>query len=208
MRPLTFLVLLLIPGLAPAQPFSAGIKAGAPLTNLLQVVQTPDTTAMTNRYAFGPEVEVRLPHRISVEFDALYRHFAYTNVEAFAASTITTTGSSGNWEFPLVAKYRFPARIARPYLAAGAAWDVLQGQKYAATATPCSQVCENTNYPPTTASRTTAGVVVGAGIEFHAAFLRLAPEIRFTRWARQYFSLDGDLHSGQNQVEFLAGFTF
>ena len=54
-----------------AQPFSAGIKAGLSLTNSLDVVQTVDTTTITNRYLLGPEVEVRLPHGLSIEFDAL-----------------------------------------------------------------------------------------------------------------------------------------
>ncbi|MGB9457476.1 MAG: outer membrane beta-barrel protein [Bryobacteraceae bacterium] len=206
MRP--FLALLLIGGAAPAQPFSAGIKAGLPQTNLLDVVQTPDTTAMTNRYVFGPEVEVRLPHGLSIEFDALYRHFSYINYEAFAASTITTIGSAGNWEFPLVAKYRFSGKIVRPYVELGVAWDVLSGLKNTSSETPCSQVCENTNYPPTTESQRTVGVVVGGGIDIHAAFMHVAPGIRYTRWAQQYFNLDDDLHSSQNQVEFLVGFTF
>jgi len=206
MRPL--LLLLLVAGAAPAQPFSAGIKAGLPLTNLLDNLQPVDTTAVTNRYLFGPEVEVRLPHGLSVEFDALYRRFSYTHFDAFAASTITTIGSSGDWELPLVAKYRFPARIVRPYVEAGVAWDLLSGVKNTSSATACSQVCENTNYPPTVDSRRTAGVVVGAGLDIHAAVIHIAPEVRFTRWAQQYFSLDGDLSSGQNQVEFLVGFTF
>jgi outer membrane protein W len=206
MRPL--LLLLLVGGAAPAQPFSAGVKAGLPLTNLLDNLQPVDTTAVTNRYLFGPEVEVRLPHGLSVEFDALYRRFSYTHFDAFAASTITTIGSSGDWELPLVAKYRFPARIVRPYVEAGVAWDLLSGVKNTSSATACSQVCENTNYPPTVDSRRTAGVVVGAGLDIRAAVIHIAPEVRFTHWAQQYFSLDGDLSSGQNQVEFLVGFTF
>ena len=54
-------LLLLIGGAALAQPFSAGIKAGLPLTDFLNVAQG-DSTTTTNRYLFGPEVEVRLPH--------------------------------------------------------------------------------------------------------------------------------------------------
>ena len=57
-------------------------------------------------------------------------------------------------------------------------------------------------------TKSTAGVVVGGGIDIHAFVIHVTPEIRFTRWAQQYFSLDDDLHSGQNQVEFLAGVTF
>ncbi len=195
-------------GIAAAQPFSAGIKAGLPLTSLLDNVQTANTTTVTSRYVFGPEVEVWLPHGLSIEFDALYRHFRYTNDEAFASSTISTNGSSGDWELPLVAKYRFPARILRPYAEAGVAWDLLAGLKNGSSATPCSQVCENTDYPPTTDSRKTAGIVLGGGVDIHAALIHIAPEVRFTRWAQQYFSLDGDLRSSQNQVEFLVGVTF
>ena len=208
MRPLILFSLVLIGGAARSQPFSAGIKAGVPLTNLLDNLQPVDTTAVTNRYLFGPEVEVRLPHGLSVEFDALYRRFSYTHFDAFASSTITTIGSSGNWELPLVAKYRFTGKIVRPYVEAGMAWDLLSAVKNTSSATPCSQVCENTNYPPTVESRRTAGVVVGVGVDIHAAVIHIGPEVRFTRWAQQYFSLDGDLSSGKNQVEFLVGFTF
>ncbi len=194
-------------GAALAQPFSAGIKAGLPLTDFFGTVQG-DSTTVTNRYLIGPEVEVGLPHGLSVEFDALYRHFNYTNYEAFAGSAITTIGSSGNWEFPLVAKYRFRAKIVRPYVEAGVAWDALSGLKNTSSATPCSVVCENTNYPPTTNSRRTAGVVVGGGLDIHAFVIHVAPEVRYTRWAQQYFNLSGVLSSGQNQVELLVGFTF
>jgi len=205
MKPLLFL--LLLGGAALAQPVSFGLKAGVPWTDSLNTVQG-DTAAATGRYLFGPEVEVQLPLGLSVECNALYRHFSYTNVEAFAGNTITTIGSSGNWEFPMVAKYRFSAKVVRPYLEAGVAWDALSGLQNTSSATPCSIVCENTNYPPTPSSQTTAGVVLGGGVDIHAFVIHVAPEFRFTRWAKQYFNLSGDLHSGHNQVEFLVGFTF
>jgi len=200
-------ILLLTSGAALAQPVSFGLKAGLPLTDLVSTVQG-DTTAATRRYLVGPEVEVRLPLGLSVEFDALYRHFNYANYEALAGTTLTTVGSSGNWEFPLVAKYRFTGKLVRPYVEAGAAWDVPSGSKNASTATPCSiGVCEGANYPPTPSSQRTAGVVLGGGVDLHWKVLHIAPEIRFTRWSQQYFDLSGYLHSGRNQVEFLVGFT-
>lgn len=205
MKPVLLLLLMGVTALA--QPVSFGIKAGLPLTDSLNTVQG-DTTAANGRYLFGPEVEVRLPLGLSVEFDALYRHFSYANYEAFAANSITTVGSSGNWEFPLVAKYRFRARVVRPYVEAGVAWDALSGLKNTSSATPCSVVCENTDYPPTPYSQRVAGVVIGGGGDIHVLKLfHVAPEIRYTRWAQQYFDLSGCLHSGQNQVEFLVGFT-
>ena len=190
-----------------AQPVSVGLKAGLPLTDSVSPV-VGDTTAAAGRYLVGPELEARLPHGLSVEFDALYRHFSYANYEALTGTTLTTIGSSGNWEFPLVAKYRLRGKLVRPYVEAGAAWDVLSGLKNTSTATPCSiGVCQGANYPPTPFSQRTVGVVVGGGVDLHWKALHIAPEFRFTRWAQQYFNLSGYLQSGQNQVEFLVGFT-
>jgi len=208
MKPL--LLLLLISGAALAQPFSAGLKAGLPLMDFLTDVQNGSTTA-TSRYLFGPEVEVRLPLGLSVEFDALYRHFSYTNILGSAGNAVTSTGSSGNWEFPLVVKYKFPSKIVRPYLEAGAAWDTLAGLKNTVTENLCGSpnpVCNVLAAPPTASSKGTMGVVLGAGIDIHAAVIHIAPEVRFTRWAQQYFNLSGVLNSGKNQAEVLVGVTF
>jgi hypothetical protein len=207
MKPL--FLLLLVGGAALAQPFSAGLKAGLPLTDFLSEVQGTSTTA-TNRYLFGPEVEVRLPLGLSVEFDALYRHFSYTNVLGSAADAVTSIGSSGNWEFPLVVKYKFPSKIVRPYLEAGVAWDTLAGLKNTVTTAVCSTgVCNNVVVaPPAATSKGTMGVVIGGGVDIHAVVIHVAPEIRFTRWAQQYFNLSGVLNSSENQAEVLVGFTF
>ena len=42
-----------------------------------------------------------------------------------ATSNSSTTGSA--WEFPIMAKYRFHAPVARPYVGAGIAFDTLSG---------------------------------------------------------------------------------
>ncbi|MGA2273447.1 MAG: outer membrane beta-barrel protein [Bryobacteraceae bacterium] len=202
-------LLLPIAGAALAQPFSAGLKAGLPLTDFLNTVQGTSTTA-TDRYLVGPEVEVRLPHGLSVEFDVLYRHFSYTNILNPSGNETVSTGSSGNWEFPLVAKYKFPSKIVRPYVEAGVAWDTLLGLKNTANNVACSlNVCNNVLIaPPTATSKGTMGVVIGGGLDVHAIVVHVAPEIRFTRWAQEYFNLSGVLNSSKNQAEVLVGFTF
>jgi hypothetical protein len=207
MKPL--LVLLLIGGAAVAQPFSAGIKAGLPLTDFLSEAEG-DSTTTTNRYVLGPEVELRLPLGLSVEFDVLYRHFSYTGISG-AGNAITSIGSAGNWEFPLVAKYKFAGKIVRPYVEAGVAWDALSGLKNAVSEAVCggaNGTCNVLLAPPAVSNQTTAGVVLGGGVDIHAVFIHVAPEIRFTRWADQYFNLSGVLNSSRNQAEFLVGFTF
>ncbi|MGB9457475.1 MAG: outer membrane beta-barrel protein [Bryobacteraceae bacterium] len=207
----SLLLLLLAGGVALAQPFSAGLKAGLPLTDFLSELQGTSTTN-TNHYLVGPEVELRLPFGLGVEFDALYRHFSYTNVLGSAGNAVTSIGSAGNWEFPLVVKYRFPSKIVRPYVEAGVAWDTLSGLKNAVSEAVCGgpsgPVCNVLIAPPTATSKTTMGVVLGGGIDIHAIVIHVSPELRFTRWAQQYFNLSGVLNSGKNQAEFLVGFTF
>jgi hypothetical protein len=62
--------------------------------------------------------------------------------------------------------------------------------------------------PPAATSQPRLGVVLGGGLDIHAFVIHVTPELRFTRWAQQYFNLSGVLNSGQNQAEFLVGFTF
>ncbi|MGO9231427.1 MAG: outer membrane beta-barrel protein [Bryobacteraceae bacterium] len=206
----SFFLLLLVGATALAQPFSAGIKAGLPLNDFLSEAQG-DSTTKTDHYLIGPEVELRLPLGVSVEFDALYRHFSYVGISG-PGNAVTSTGSSGNWEFPLVAKYKFPSKIVRPYVEAGVAWDTLMGLKNTVTEAICGgtsgPVCNVVAAPPAATSQTTMGVVLGGGVDIHVLVLHVAPEIRFTRWAKEYFDLSGVLNSSKNQAEVLVGFTF
>src|SRR4051794_39492614 len=96
-----------------AQPFSAGIKAGVPLTDFLHATQNGLSTfdVSTQRYIVGGQAELRLPMGLGVEFDALYRHLQLSGISGLFAGV---NGSGGNWEFPLLLKYRFHAPIARP----------------------------------------------------------------------------------------------
>jgi len=207
MKPL--LLLLLIGGSALAQTFSAGIKGGLPLTDFLSEAQGNSTTK-TNHYLVGPEVELRLPLGFSIEFDALYRHFSYTGISG-VENLITSTGSSGNWEFPLVAKYRLSGKTVRPYVEGGVAWDTLAGLKNTVSEAVCptsESVCNVLISPPAANSKTTMGAVLGGGIDINLKLIHVAPEIRFTRWASDYFNLTGVLNSNKNQAEVLVGVTF
>ena len=187
------LLLLCACSVALAQPIGAGVKVGLPLTDFLNTVNG-QTSSTTNRYLVGPMIELRLPAGLGVEFNALYRHFDYTNVVGSTVNAVTSTGSSGAWEFPLVAKYKFHSHIVRPYVEAGVAWDTLSGVTNAVGIT--SQ------------KNTVMGAVLGGGIDIHPIFIHISPEIRYTRWTSQHFNVSGILHSNQDQVEFLVGITF
>jgi hypothetical protein len=206
MRPVLLLLLGSISVFA--QPFSAGIKGGVPLTDFLNAAEsgTFNYKAPTQRYIIGGVAELRLPLGLGVEFDALYRRLSYTGsgnlVDVFTTSN--TTGS--NWEFPLLLKYRFHFPVVRPYLDAGVAWDTLAGLKQTISE---GRLGASSSTPSELQKNTTMGFVVGGGVDIHAVFLHISPEIRFTRWnSAQISDALGLLHSNLNQAEFLVGFTF
>jgi Outer membrane protein beta-barrel domain len=218
--------------LALAQPFTFGVKGGVPLTDFLSATSSGNLGyfTTTNRYIVGPEAELHLPFGFGVEFDALYRHFQYSGVSNAVDVLINSSTTSGAWEFPLLAKYRFPSKVVRPYVAGGVVWDTLSGlgQTITQTVIPTNIIStSSTSSPAELRHNTVSGFVAGVGIEIHLLVLHISPEIRYTRWNAQHFvtpvsaaiaagpgfvnlspGLPGTIQSNQNQVEFLVGFTF
>ncbi len=203
---------LLSAAAALAQPFTLGLKVGVPMTDFVSTAQSRNFgfNSDTKRYIIGGTAELRLPAGLGIEFDALYRRLNYTGnsllVDVFESSA--TTGNA--WEFPLLLKYRFPTRIIRPYVDAGVAWDTLTGVSSTITRT-INRVTSSssTSNPAELNKTTTTGFVVGGGVDIHAIFLHISPEIRYTRWGSRHLSdVNGLLRSNQNQGEFLLGITF
>jgi len=204
-------VLLLSAAVAFPQATSFGVKGGVPLTKLLQTGSTPAgetiTAATTNRYIAGASVEGRLGGRFSLEFDALYRHVNYRGYRMSPAGRESEHVTAGDWELPLLLKYRIAGGRARPYVSAGVALDALGiTNSFADTVT-------NTPYPSTTTGTNSTpaalqgkavfGLVVGCGVDLKAGRLHVSPEIRFTNWTTPHFS-----NSNRNQAEFLLGLSF
>lgn len=188
-----FLLPLLLAASALAQPFSAGVKVGLPLTDFVNTVNGVTSTT-TNRYLVGPTAELHLPWGFGVEVDALYRHFDYTNIIGSTTGALGSVTGVGDWEFPLLLKYRFPAKVVRPYVDGGVAFDRLTGLTSTVTGNP--------------EKGTTMGAVLGAGVDVHLLILHLLPEIRYTRWTSQHFNVTNVLNSNQNQAEVMVGITF
>jgi hypothetical protein len=186
-----------------AQPFTAGVKVGLPLTDFVNTV-SGQSSSVTNRYLVGPTAELHLPFGLGIEVDALYRHFNYQNVIGSGVNAVTSVNSAGAWEFPLLVKYRFPEKVARPYVDAGVAWDRISGL----TNTVSSSVASGTIVNPSgQTNSTTTGFVMGAGLDIHF-IVHIMPELRYTRWTSQHFNLSNVLNSNQNQAEFMVGITF
>jgi len=170
---------------ASAQPFGAGIKLGVPATDAFKVLPVPTLAVFTGdspRYTVGPYVELRLPARMAVEVDALYRTYN------FSSAGVGTSASS--WEFPVLVKHRFPVPVVKPFFDAGVSFLRLSDINLAS-------LNHRSNY----------GVVVGGGVEFNLFLIKVSPEIRYTGWAFRNF--DGSLvQSNRNQLAVLFGFGF
>jgi opacity protein-like surface antigen len=186
----TFLFVSVFVSASTAQPFSAGLKVGAPLTDALKtstVSGFAQAAASTHRYAIGPYVELRLPFRFSLEVDALYRSYEYRLAPGAATTSV------GTWEFPFLAKYKLLKGPVKPYVEGGLVFSRLTGIK------DLVELNHRANY----------GISLGAGVEIHALVLRVSPEIRYDGFAfRNFDSLGGALHSNRNQAMFLVGIGF
>ena len=179
------LCFLAVAGFASAQPFGAGLKVGVPATDAFKVLPVPTLAVFTGespRYTFGPYVELRLPSRMAIEVDALYRSYDFRSAGVGA--------SASSWEFPVLIKHRLASGLVRPYFDAGVSFSQLSDIKLAS-------LNHRSNY----------GVVVGGGIEFNLFLMKVSPEVRYTGWAFRNFD-DPQIQSKRNQLTVLFGFGF
>jgi hypothetical protein len=210
-----FCLLVLSAAAAYTQPFSFGVKGGMPLTDFVDAARAQNINASTttNRYIVGVTGEARLPFGLGVEVDVLYRHFRYNSSGGINNLTSNLTNidtTSGAWEFPILAKYRFKGKIVRPFVDAGVAWDKLSGLTQTVTNVVASVTkTSTTSSPAELANSATRGYVLGGGVDLKVLVIHITPEVRFTRWgAKQFIDPTGIINSKQNQGEFLVGFTF
>jgi Outer membrane protein beta-barrel domain len=178
-------------------PVSIGVKAGVPVTDAFYSTPlSPSQSAYSNsaNYILGPSIELRLPYRLSVEFDALYRPltFATSTASIVNGSPVLSRTSTdlSNWEFPLLFKYHFfNEALVKPYVDLGPSF-----RTGARQLSPLSDT----------------GVTVGLGADLKAFLVRVSPEFRYTHWgsddARTVTTVP--LASRQDQVEFLFGISF
>jgi hypothetical protein len=189
------LLFLLAAAAAFAQRPSFGIKAGVPFTDLVKSESWKNGMyrPTSSRYTIGPTIELLLPFRLSIEFDALYRPVEYRLLSVGATSqSIDASGSA--WLFPLLAKYRLSRRFVAPYLAAGLAFNRLSGLKQLGDLDKA----------------TVSGLVAAVGLEGRLPVGRISPEIRYTRWSSDNLrNLSGGFGlSNRTQIEALVGITF
>jgi opacity protein-like surface antigen len=180
-------------------PFSVGVKGGVGLTDAFSETTQMGVDLQTQfhstskDYIVGPMIELRLPLHFAVEFDALYRPLNLTTTNTvIATGTFTQSQTYNAWEFPLLAKYRFSTGHITPYVEAGPSFRTVA-------------------FRSTFNQLSNAGFTAGGGLEFHALHVRVAPELRYTRWAADSNAPSpgsGSPSSQLNQAELLVGLSF
>jgi hypothetical protein len=192
------------------QPIGTGIKAGLPLSDAFRLSGEP-VTADRPQWVGGPYIEFRLPARLAIEIDALYEglRFDYKfNRQGLAQEISRTTAST--WQFPMLLKYRFSSHSVRPFVSGGVAvyriGSVQQsGELISQLPGEIRSVISRVGN-----SFVNGGGVVGGGLELKAGPLRIAPEIRFTRWVigKSFGTNDVSVGLNQSRTQLLVGIGF
>ena len=183
----------LFAALAPAEVFDWGLRAGAPLNDVVSTASkgTLNFQTVAAKYTFGPTLEIFLPAGLAVTFDVLYRPVEYRR----QAATGPAAFQSRHWEFPLMARYRLGKGRARPFIAGGPTFNHIGG----AISQPVEFIKNSSN-----------GIVFGGGLEVKVPVIRFSPEFRYTHWGSDNFkdAVNGLVKSNRSQWEFLVGVTF
>jgi hypothetical protein len=153
------------------QSVSAGIIGGVNVTQDFQNMQEGNnlTYSTPKRWIAGGLIEVGLTRHLSFEIDGLYHELEFTKAFVEPNGTLNSISPAAvvTWEFPLLAKYRFTLAAVHPFVEAG----------------PAFRTSGNLNgsFP------SHYGFTAGAGVEVRMWKLRIAPALRYSRWANDSF---------------------
>jgi len=197
MQKILAVCLFLVVGVS-GQSLSVGVRGGVPFTGALSDLTTHGVDVISrsfsdsNQYIIGPMVELHLPFGLSIEADALYRpqNLTTENQVVPQPTVFRTSKNVSSWEFPILGKVRLPFPLVKPYVDAG--------PSFRAIGSDLSFVSGK-------------GITAGFGVELKLSKLRIAPEVRYTRWGSDTKPSVGTLvsvASNTNQGEFLVGISF
>lgn len=130
----------------------------------------------------GPTIEARLSNAISLEAGALYRKLRQKTeiVASDGRARTQCCGDSDIWEIPVLAKYRLDRSQVKPFVGAGPTF-----RTFGASDDPHF------------------GLGVAAGFALYAKGVKVAPQVRYTRWATNAFRT-----KPADQVQVLLGVSF
>ncbi|HEV3202360.1 MAG TPA: hypothetical protein VGZ73_30900, partial [Bryobacteraceae bacterium] len=159
-----------------AQNLSIGLTGGANLTQDFRSTSFP-ATFYGSTFAFsdsrsliaGPSLEAGLARGFSVEVNALHRslHFTDVTLQSDGSKANPVDFAVGTWEFPVLMKYRVSGLRVQPFLEAGPSFRAVSD--------------------PHGSSPSNHGITMGAGATMHVGAIKIAPVLRYTRWAQDQF---------------------
>ncbi|MBI4454276.1 MAG: PorT family protein [Acidobacteria bacterium] len=202
-----------VPSFAQLASLNLGVKVGVPATDAFDKgtsVSRLTYFSDTKRYTLGPTLELNLPHRLGIEFDALYKRLDY-GFSATSIDLITNTATNINsWEFPLLLKYRLSDGSISPFIDAGVNFHHVSGVTHVVSQiVGTNRETGTSEKPQELRDSSNSGFVIGIGFQLGSGLIRLSPEIRYTRWGSTNFEIpSGIFGSNLNQAEFLLGITF
>jgi hypothetical protein len=182
-----------------AQRLSLGFVGGTNLTHDFSTAYqnppgAPATSVLfsdSHSLILGPTMEVELTKALSAEVDALHRNLHLESGFITPGGQRVTDGDPGQigtWEFSFLLKYRIPVSKVRPFVEAG----------------PAFRVRKNPNSTKPSAD----GFAAGIGAEFRLGHVRLAPQIRYTRWAGEPPFPQAVANTKPDQIELLTGISY
>ncbi len=202
---------LLAAGECGAQLVGFGIKGGVPASG---DIDSYSAWSESKRYVIGPMIDITLPLGFGAEVDALYRRTGFRTANGGFWGSYEARYRANTWEFPMLLKYRLPLPLARPYAEVGYALRHMGGSSSSVGYTVDIPTGERRAY----ASRgewnpdPSHGIVTGGGVEFGGRRLRIAPEVRYTRWNNDPVGFYGTqgyrVSAARNQVDVLFGISW
>ena len=200
-------ILLMAAATVFGQGLSFGVKGGVPLTDAVDVLNPDRYFSNKAPAVIGPVVELGLFAGLSAEANLLYRRVEYTSVPEEPPETIIRT-SGQSWEIPVLAKFRMPGALVRPFFSAGLSYRRLARFKERVLTGGLAGTVE-VSEPPELKDRSTGGATVGGGMELSLPLIRVSAELRYTRWGSSSIkSAVTGLATQLNQADFLLGILF
>jgi hypothetical protein len=192
------LTALLFASSAAAQNISVGVLGGANFNDVVSAANAGTFKPVVNssNFSIGPAFRVSLPAGFRIEADALYRPYGF-NLNG--GNGVSYAVSAKQFTFPILLQYRLggPAPLVHPFVEAGLSFDHLAGISNTASSVI-------TSGPGALLHPTSAGFVIGGGVDVKIPFFRLSGELRYTRQTASEFASISNL----NQAEVLFGIHF
>jgi len=184
---LPFLVLACLAAPALAQPLGFGLIGGARLTDFTHT--GTGVTSQDHVYTLGPYAEFRLPLGFSLEGDLLYQKSGSTITSAATSLLNLRQFNIDSFEIPILVKKKFGAKavLFHPYVEAGLDNRYANGLP---GATPVSSA----------ASGWQEGLVIGGGVELNIKIIRVAAELRWSRFGNISAATIPQINANQAQL--------